>query len=174
MAIIGTLSVVRDQLTALPGLSQALDYVERCLTPGTVEHARARGVPVGETTRVELAEGAFALEQAYLPKPREEGRWEAHSAYIDVQVILEGAERMEWMDVARLTVAEDLRPEKDLMFFAPAEGGSVLEAGTGFVAVFFPADAHKPSLAAGAGDPRPVYKTVVKLPVPGGAAASRV
>lgn len=166
MAVFGTLSVIRTQLADLPGLGRALDYVERCLTEGTVEYGRARAVAVGETQRVELGEGVFVLEQAYVAKRREEGRWEAHSAYLDIQVILAGKERMELMDTSGLEVEEDLRTERDLIFFKAKDGGSVLEAGEGFIAVFFPPDAHKPSLEAGAGaGVVKVWKAVVKVPV---------
>ena len=121
-------------------------------------------VATGETGRVELGDGVFALEQAYIAKPRAEGKWEAHKVYIDVQVIVSGDELMEVTDVARLTVAEDHTPAKDILFFEQNRDGSVLRMRAGEIAVFYPVDAHKPSLAAG--EPAAlVRKTVVKVPV---------
>ncbi len=169
MALFGSLSTVRAQLAASPAFDRAFDYVARALTPGSAEAERIAAVPVGETLRVELGDGVFALEQAYPAKPPATGKWEAHERHIDVQVIVAGRELMELIDVGALTLTEDMRAERDLMFYAPHDGGSVLRAAAGDVAVFFPADAHKPSLADG--EPALVRKTVVKVPVSG--AASR-
>ena len=167
MALFGSLSTVRAQLAASPAFDLAFDYVARVLRPGTPEAARLAAVPVGETLRIELGEGVFALEQAYVAKPAAQGRWEAHEHFIDVQVIVAGRELMGVTDVVRLSLAEDCRPARDLMFFAPFDGGSVLKAGAGDVAVFFPVDGHMPSLADGG--PATVFKTVVKVPVTGAA-----
>ncbi len=167
MALFGSLSTVRAQLAASPAFDLALDYVACVLRPGSPEAARIAAVPVGETLRVELGEGVFALEQAYVSKPAAQGRWEAHERFIDVQVIVTGRELMGVVDVAQLAVAEDFRPQRDLVFFAPFEGGSVLKTGAGDVAVFFPVDGHMPSLADG--EPAKVFKTVVKVPVTGAA-----
>lgn len=167
MALFGSLSTVRAQLAASPAFDLAFDYVARALTPGSPEAARIAAVASGETVRVELGEGAFALEQAYVAKEPAQGRWEAHERFIDVQVIVAGKELMGLIDVGALSLTDDFRAERDLMFFAPREGGSILKAGAGDVAVFFPADAHMPSVADG--EPVLVRKTVVKVPVSGAA-----
>jgi len=163
MALFGSLETLRAQLATTPSFERAFAYVEDCLRPGSAAHQRLQAVKLGDTERVELGDGVFALEQAYLAKPRAEGRWESHYAYIDVQVIVEGDELMEVTDVKRLTIAEDLTPAKDLLFYRPFDDGSVLRVKAGEAAVFFPVDAHKPSLAVGT--PSLVRKTVVKVPV---------
>lgn len=167
MALFGTLPTVRAQLAPSPAFALAFDYVARCLQPGSPEAARIAAVPEGETVRIELGAGVFALEQAYLAKPADEGRWEAHERHIDVQVVVSGRELMGVIDVNRLALTEDLREPRDLLFFAAHDGGSTLRVGAGEVAVFFPADGHMPSLADGA--PTLVRKTVVKVPVEGAA-----
>lgn len=164
MALFGSLSTVRAQLVAAPVFTAAFDYIERCLTAGTAEHQRLLGIALDATERVELSHGAFALEQAYYPKPPAEGRWEGHREYIDIQVIATGRELMELTDTGNLLTDEDFTPERDLIFFNAYANGSVLVADTGAVAVFFPIDAHKPSLAA-PGERVVVRKTVVKIPV---------
>lgn len=169
MALFGSLSTVRAQIASSPAFELAFDYVARCLTPGSPEAARIAAVAVGKTERIELGHDVFALEQAYEAKPPAEGKWEAHERHIDVQVVVAGRELMGLIDVSALTLTEDYRAERDLMFFAPAEGGSTLRVGPGGVAVFFPVDGHMPSLADGAAVV--VRKTVVKVPVAG--AASR-
>jgi YhcH/YjgK/YiaL family protein len=163
MAVFGSLSTVRAQLAAAPAFRRAFDYVQLCLTPGTPEAARLAAVAVDATERIELGGGVFALEQAYVAKPPAQGRWEAHQDHIDVQVVVSGRELMGVIEVTRLAIAEDLRPAKDLMFYAPCAGGSTLKVGAGEVAVFYPADGHMPSLADG--EPALVRKTVVKVPV---------
>lgn len=163
MALFGTLATVRAQLAPSPAFALALDYVARCLQPGSPEATRIAAVPAGETVRIELGAGIFALEQAYLSKPASEGRWEAHERHIDVQVIVSGRELMGVTGVENLVLAEDLREARDLLFFEPREDASTLRVLAGELAVFFPADGHKPSLADG--DPALVRKTVVKVPV---------
>ncbi len=163
MALFGSLSTVRSQLASSPGFVLALGYVARCLTPGSIEAARIAAVPVGATERIELGDGVFALEQAYDTKPASEGRWEAHEKHIDVQVVVAGRELMRVIEVNQLSLTEDLRSERDLMFYAAHEGGSTLRVLAGEAAVFFPVDGHMPSLADG--PTSLVRKTVVKVPV---------
>ena len=164
MALFGSLPTVRSQLINRPAFQTALAYVEEILRPGSPAHQRLQSVATGDSVRVELGDGIFALEQAYVAKPRAEGRWEAHHLYIDVQVVVSGDELMEVTEVSRLQVAEDLTPAKDLVFFGDYADGSVLRVRAGEVAVFYPADGHKPSLAAGT-PAALVRKTVVKVPV---------
>jgi biofilm protein TabA len=172
MALFGSLSTVQAQTRATPAFALAYAYVARCLAPGSAEAARIAAVPEGETRRVELGEGVFALEQAYQAKAVPEGRWEGHERHIDVQVVIAGVERMGVREAAGLRREEDFLAERDLAFFAA--GGleaaeAVLTVGAGGVAVFYPADAHMPSvLAAGAqAGASLVRKTVVKVPVSG-------
>jgi YhcH/YjgK/YiaL family protein len=167
MALFGPLPTVRAQLAPSPAFAIAFDYVARCLQPGSPEATRLAAVPAGETVRIELGAGVFALEQSYLAKPAAEGRWEGHERHIDVQVVVSGRELMGVIDVNQLVLAEDLREPRDLLFFAPQDECSTLRVGAGELAVFFPADAHMPSLADGA--PTLVRKTVVKVPVAGAA-----
>ncbi len=163
MALFGSLEALRSQLATTPAFERAFVYVEECLRGDSPAHRRISAVKVGETERVELGGGVFALEQAYYSKPRDEGRWESHHVHIDVQVIVAGDELMEVTDVNRLTIQEDRTPANDLLFYHSFNEGSVLRIKAREAAVFFPIDAHKPSLAVGS--PALVRKTVVKVPV---------
>jgi biofilm protein TabA len=164
MAIFGTLDTLRAQLARPEYFAATLAYVAEALRPDSAAQARIGKIAVGTTERVELDGGAFALEQVYLTKPRTEGRWESHGAFIDVQVVVAGEEFMEVAEAAQLAVAEDLRPEKDVIFYRPFDRGSVLRLRAGEAAVFFPSDAHLPALRTGAAAAL-VRKTVVKVPV---------
>jgi biofilm protein TabA len=164
MAIFGTLDTLRAQLARPEHFAATLAYVTEALRPDSAVQARIGRIAVGTTERVELAGGAFALEQVYLAKPRTDVRWESHCAHIDVQVVVAGEELIEVGDIAHLTVVEDLRPGKDVIFYRPFDGGSVLRVRAGAAAVFFPSDAHLPSLRPGAAATL-VRKTVIKVPV---------
>jgi YhcH/YjgK/YiaL family protein len=164
MAILGTLDTLRTQLAPPEHFAAPLAYMAEALRPDSPVQARIGRIAAGVTERVELAGGAFALEQAYLTRSRTEGCWESHRAYIDVQVIVAGEELMEVADVTHLAVAEDFRPAKDLIFYQPFDRGSVLHVRAGEAAVFSPSDAHLPSLRTGAAATL-VRKTVIKVPV---------
>jgi biofilm protein TabA len=163
MAIFGPAATVKHQLASDGRFSAALAYVEEALRAGSAAQQRIGRIAAGTTERIELAGGAFALEQAYVPKARPEGFFESHRKYADVQVIVEGEELMEVEDVARLVVTAAYDSERDLIKYADTAVAAVLRMKTGDVAVFFPADGHMPSLHwRGTGL---VRKTVVKVPV---------
>jgi biofilm protein TabA len=162
MALIGSLPTVRAQLADPARFAAAFTSVEECFRAGTARHRVLHGLAAGQTERVDLADGAFALLQAYLTKPPEETRWETHRVYIDVQAMAEGEEFMETADAARLTLHEDLTPEKDVIFYQPYDAGSTLRLAAGSVAVYFPADGHRGGIAIHA--PALVRKIVVKVP----------
>jgi biofilm protein TabA len=163
MAIFGPFQAVKDQIVRDLRFSAALDYVAEALREGSDVRGRIAQVAVGTTGRVDLAGGAFALEQTYVPKPRPDGFFESHRKYIDVQVIVQGEELMEVEDVSRLSVTYAYNPERDLIKYADATVASVLRMRAGDVAVFFPEDGHMPSLHWRGTSL--VRKTVVKVPV---------
>ena len=164
MALFGSLETVAAQLSRPEHFAAAFSYLREALDPRHAVHARILAVPEGETRRIELAGGAFALEQAYRTKPAADGRYEAHAKYVDFQVLVSGCERIDVMAANHLHEQENALAERDVRFFHPRQGGSQWLVGPGEVAVFFPIDAHMPSLAPAA--PSLVYKTVVKVPVP--------
>lgn len=164
MALFGSIATVKAQLGSAERFAAAWAYLDEVLRVGTPAQLRARSVAVGETRRIELAGGAFALEQAFETKARAQGFFESHRNYIDVQVVLEGTERMELVDLARAGAATPYDATKDLIKYADAPDVSALTVRPGEAAVFFPADVHMPGLAPGAGVGR-VWKTVVKVPV---------
>lgn len=164
MALFGSLDFLPGQLARAAHFAAAFAYIAEARRAGSEAHRLLTGLPVGETGRVELGGGAFALPQAYLTRSRNEGRWETHRAFIDVQALVEGEEFMEVADRGRLTVAEDLTPGRDVIFHQPHDRGSVLHLVPGLAAVYFPPDAHLGCIATAA--PTLVRKVVVKVPVP--------
>lgn len=162
MAVFGSLSAVRAQLAHDPRFTAAFAYVAEALTAASPVRRRIDGVAVGSTDRVELAGGAFALEQAYRSKPRAEAFLESHRQYIDVQAVMAGEEVQEVVDITRMTVDAPYNAERDLIKYLDFHDTSRLSAREGLVAVFFPADGH---ISRAAGQPVLVRKAVVKVPV---------
>lgn len=106
------------------------------------------------------ADQVYALVSEYTTKLPDQGRWEAHRRYLDLQCLASGAESFGYAPAATLQAGEYI-PEKDITWLA-GEGRFVrLEPGR-FVIVW-PADAHMPGMAEGA--PAPVKKVVVKIAV---------
>lgn len=162
MAVFGSLAAVRGQLAHDPRFTAAFDYVAQALEATSGVRQRINAVAAGATGRVELAGGSFALEQAYLSRPRAEAFLESHRKYIDVQAVVSGEEIQEVVDIARLTVEAPYNPERDLIKYLDFRDTSLLSAREGLVAVFFPADGH---ISRASAAPVLVRKTVVKVPV---------
>lgn len=163
MALFGTILTVNAVLVNDRRFAAALAYVDEVRRAGSLARQRLEALTTGASDKIELTEGAFAIEQVYPPKRRAEGFFESHRKYIDVQVIVAGEELMEVEDVSRLVVTDAYHPERDLIKYADTAAASVLRMRAGDAAVFFPVDGHMPSLDwRGAGL---VRKTVVKVPV---------
>lgn len=114
--------------------------------------------------RHDLGGGAYAILQTYTTRPLAEGFWEAHRRFIDVQCVLTGAETCGWTPLADCRL-EEWNEARDLARLAgPDPAGHGFSLRPGLFAVFFPWDAHMPSLHP-AGAPAPVRKLVLKLPV---------
>lgn len=165
MALFGAIETLKEQMAPREKFAATWEYLEELFARGSTAGERVRAIAVGETKRVELGGGAFALEQVYRTKERAEGFFESHRKFIDVQVIFEGEECMEVVDVSRIAVKEAYQAERDLVVYEDCAGASVLRLRAGDAAVFFAADVHMPGLRAGEGEGRLVRKTVVKVPV---------
>lgn len=163
MAIFGPLDVVREQTQGWAGFAVAMAYLDEVFRPGSEANRRLVTMAAGDNLRVDLADGVFALEQAYLSRDRH-GLFESHQRYLDIQVVVTGEEFMEVADRSRLTVKEAYDQKRDLAFYHDYTVTSVLRIAAGEAAVFAPADAHMPGVRSGA-TPELVRKVVVKVPV---------
>ncbi len=163
MALTGTLPVVRSQLADAARFAPAFAFLAEVLQPGTPERKHIEGLAAETQERTELTGGMFALSTAYATKSTNEAKWESHKQYIDIQVMIVGEELMEVAPLNHLTVTEDHTPGRDVIFYGPFAQGSVLHVRPGEAAVFFPEDAHKPTVAVKT--PGLVRKVVIKVPV---------
>lgn len=147
-----------------PRFVAAFRYVADLLDPNSTAFQRVNKIAIGVTEKLNLDGGAFALEQVYSAKPRTDVFLESHRKYIDVQVIVAGAERMEVIDIARLTESQAYLEERDLIKYTDTTATSHLRMVSGSVAIFFPSDGHLSTLLPETGSVL-VRKSVVKVPV---------
>lgn len=105
----------------------------------------------------------YAPVSEYLTKNKEDARYEAHRAYIDIQYVASGKELIGVAPMSAKT--DELEPynqASDVEFFK-VSGGENRLATPGKFFIFFPEDAHRPGLRDG--ENSPVRKVVVKIKV---------
>ena len=86
-------------------------------------------------------DGGYILLQSGETKSCDEGLFEAHRKYLDVQVLLDGAEMLVYNDIAYLEVKEAYDAERDREMSAGE--GALIEMRPGFFCVLYPTDGHK-------------------------------
>ena len=118
-------------------------------------------LPVGW---IDLEEGVRASVQEYTSFAWDANRFETHEKYFDVQYVVSGKEYVGVCDRSELgPVAVPYKESDDIEFYEePAYPGKVFLNAGDFI-VLAPEDAHKPRCAAG--EPIPVKKIVIKVPV---------
>lgn len=83
----------------------------------------------------------YATISRYASKPVEECRYEAHHAYVDIQVLLDGEEYIDVCPTADLVESGLYSAEKDIVFFgapSPGQRGCRILLKPALAAVFFP------------------------------------
>lgn len=104
-------------------------------------------------------DAVYALIQDVTTKPREQGVWEAHRRYLDIQAPLTGEEAIGYAPIDQLKVTQAFDVAKD---FCLLEGdGVLLRLRPGMFSLLWPQDGHMPGIAVGA--PAPIRKVVVKV-----------
>jgi len=166
MALLGSIATLRAQVPDRDQFAAAFAYLADLDRADSAIRRRLAAMAAGVTERVELPGGSFALEQVYEARRRPDGFFESHRRYIDVQVIVEGEELMEVVELSRATVSEPYVEERDFIKYADLAGASVLRVRAGEAAIFFPVDVHMPALRVPDGSAM-VRKTVIKVPVAG-------
>ena len=103
-------------------------------------------------------DAVYALVQRYASKEPDQGRWEAHQRYADLQIVVEGEERMGYGQMGRFERGA-YDPAKDIEFLTGE--GDFVRLGAGEFMVLWPGEVHMPGMAVG--EPSPVKKIVVKI-----------
>ncbi len=113
------------------------------------------------TGRINIdGDAIYALVQEYQTKPVDQGKWESHQRYIDIQYIVTGEELINYQNLSSMKLG-NYDSERD--FQSMTGEGQLVELSAGSFMVFFPQDAHMPGLAKNTSSL--VKKVVVKCRV---------
>lgn len=88
----------------------------------------------------------YAIVSEYAPKEEAECNFEAHRKYIDFQYLISGKERMGVTSLEKVVPIGAYDEEKDIIFFKPDAPADYETATPNLFYVFFPKDAHRPSI----------------------------
>lgn len=105
------------------------DYLKNPVEPGIYEIS---------------GEDLFAKVLSY--QTRAEGYLEVHKKYIDIQYIIEGAEKVYYANRRGLEPVCAYDEKEDVLFLKDAEEMMEFSFRKGDFVIFFPEDAHKPSM----------------------------
>lgn len=117
------------------GFEKAFDFIKKAVR---------ENLPIG---KYEIdGNEVYALIQEYKTKLKEEGKFEGHRKYIDIQYIISGIEKIDVIDISKLESNIEYNEEKDIEFYKDNSktGNVVLEEGE--YAIFYPTDIHKPGM----------------------------
>ncbi|MDK2799302.1 DUF386 domain-containing protein [Thermoanaerobacteraceae bacterium SP2] len=104
-------------------------------------------------------EHLYLMIQNYKTKPINEGKWEAHRRYVDIQYIMQGKETVGYANVNKLRPFNEYDKTKDIVFLKGS--GDFFTISEGYFAIFAPEDAHMPCIAYK--EPQFVKKAVIKV-----------
>ncbi len=144
-----------------------LDYIDRMeqydsLFPAFTESMKfalsVKDKPVGRYEQGDI----FALVQEMDTVPLSEKPFELHRKYLDVHIVLEGEEVLEYEDIRYLTPKDEYNEEKDGQKLT-GEGQAVLIK-EGMFCLVFAHDGHKPACCKDT--PKKLRKIVLKVPQP--------
>lgn len=111
-------------------------------------------------------DNVYVLVQNYATKPVEEGKFEAHRKYIDIQYVHSGRETILWAPLSVLkTVIRPYEEAGDAALFALGSADAPIHLSPGQFVIFYPEDAHAPGRTWE--KPCEVVKAVAKIRVTG-------
>lgn len=97
-----------------------------------------------------------------LTRPQADTRPEVHRQYVDVQFLVQGAEKIGVaVDTGHNLVFSDQLAERDLLLYTDVDNESALTMTPGSFAVFFPTDVHRPGCVVD--QPQAIRKVVIKV-----------
>ncbi len=116
-------------------------------------------LPMGKTV---ITDDVFILKQNYTTNALGESFWESHIDYIDIQYVVNGAEKFAYAPVSTLTEIMHYKENDMKVFKGKVDSICLLNAGD--FAIFFPEDGHMPALNPG-NESSVVDKYLVKIRV---------
>ncbi|MBS4462738.1 YhcH/YjgK/YiaL family protein [Aerococcaceae bacterium zg-B36] len=146
--------MILDYLTNLPRYAAIIPRFEQ-FSQTIMEVAK---LPLGRT---DLTDVDFINVMEGETLPMEEGMFEYHQNYLDIQIVLSGQEVMQWQNVHQLKEKIPYDASKDIGFL---EGdGECVTIKEGMFYLVFPEDAHLPS--SHIGQSNAYKKAVVKIKI---------
>ncbi|MBN2211649.1 MAG: YhcH/YjgK/YiaL family protein [Sedimentisphaerales bacterium] len=132
-----------------PRLRQTIEFIRRCPADQASGRYEIQGNDI------------YAIVAEYETGSAETKRFEGHQRYIDVQVLLAGAERMDVAISDDLTVDEPYHKEKDVIFYKAPQEYTSLVLRPGYIVILYPQDIHRAGVCLT--QPQRVRKLVVKV-----------
>lgn len=139
-------------------------YLPTKLTPW-IEKLASLDVQQLTPGRHELGDGNYMNVDVTETAPAAQRNMEAHRAYIDIQMVIEGSEIIGYQPVCRAGDVVEDRSASDAWFYQPPVTADMqihMEPGT--FTVFTPADGHR-CLCAPDGVGRPIRKIIMKIKI---------
>jgi len=135
------------------GRYEGLGWLRRAL-----ETAGEYSAPDCEIGAHAICDGLRAVVNRYEPQGYEEGKFENHRQYVDVQYLAAGTEKIGVIAAEGGELVRGYDPGADYEMFAAREGTEVcwLEMEPGDFAVLFPGEAHYPGVKRGEGGVRKI------------------
>ncbi len=130
------------------GFAAGFAYLEKCL----------QEMPAPGVYEID-GKNLFSKVQSFTT--RQEGFYETHDHYIDIQYMAQGKELVYIAQRRDLTPKGEYDPVEDAQFYTDDDLGSRFVFEEGSFAIFFPDDAHKPSMVLG--EPAKAGKIVLKV-----------
>ncbi len=109
-----------------------------------------------------IDDNSYVNVDIYNTKTVENCKFEAHKKYIDIQMLLEGSEELDYISVDGLNISEAYDEQRDVMFFKnPQKLPDTLQLKPFKFALIYPHEAHRPQMGNG----QKVKKAVAKIKV---------
>lgn len=85
--------------------------------------------------------------QSYMTKIENECKLESHRKYVDIQVMLNGEEVMDFADISRLQIKEEYNPKDDVVFWKIPKRMARTTLKAGDCIILYPENAHRGAIA---------------------------
>ena len=113
--------------------------------------------------RYDISENSYANIDEYYTKSYKDCKLEAHKKYIDIQILLDGTERLDYIAADGLSVSEEYDEKRDVMFFhKPLKALDTVILKPNKFILLYPHEAHMPQMND-ASEAKKVKKVVVKI-----------
>ena len=105
----------------------------------------------------------FAMVNHYDTEPVSQRRPEKHFKYTDIQIVLEGSEKIGYCPfISTYNETENKKDSNDVVFYEKVENENFVTLKAGDIAIFFPWEVHRPNCQSD-NNPVSVKKVVVKV-----------